>query len=290
MEDAVFDQNTERLAPVLDETACIVCVQSKPGLNKINNLVQTIDFNVTEVSDGIELFQQFVKNPPALIVVDNHLPGLNLAQLLKQLSWKNESTGNVSKLLVLYKEEEVYTLAKIMEVVKASNGRIKLGLLICPWKVIDFYRQIINLNTDDKTLKKIIVDAISTLRHEDLKMFEREQLFSDVYEVAGGLRVELGSEQVISTVSIESHEYAKQIEKVLLGSSVDYLEFSLLSTPIVIPANLIALMMLLNGFANKHEKEVLFVEVPFIIITNIKKFALDEILPIEVKKGKALNA
>lgn len=100
-------------------------------------------------------------------------------------------------------------------------------------------------------------------------------------EAGSGLRVNLGNDKVISATSDTPDEYARKIEKALLSCSVEYIQFSLEETTTMLPTNVIAMMMLLKGYADKHKKEILFISIPPGIKSYIEKFELGEMLPLE---------
>lgn len=264
-----------------DSSATVVCTPSTRSYDKITGLLQGIEIKVVEASDGSEVFQRYVQQSPPLIIIDHDLPKLSSGDLLNQIARINPSNNQVTKVLMICNEITKDHIVSIMRPVKLSKGSIKLGLLISPWNALDFYRQLINHFPGNEKLKSRVDDSLSRIRAIEREELIESKLFLGVEEIGQGLRVELGNDRVISAASDTPDDYAKKIEKALLSCSVEYIQFSLEETTNMLPANVIAMMMLMNGYATKHKKEILFVSIPPTVKDHIEKYGLGELLPLE---------
>ena len=259
----------------------VVCTSSDPIDTKIITLLEAINLKAMRLADGVEVFQNFIENSPKLIIINNTLRKMSCEQLLDQIATLNVANKTVTKVLVISDDNERDTIIKIMRPVKYSNGAIKLGLMISPWNTPDFYRQITNLEQGNEKLQAKVEIALTQFRNEEIKNLDETRLFLGVTEIGQGLRIELGNDRVLSATSETADDYAEKIERALLATSVEYIQFSLAETADLLPANVVAMMMLINGFSNKHKKEILFVSIPTEVKKQIQKFGLNEVLPLE---------
>lgn len=265
----------------LDSEAIVLCSCSTVVDTKITQLLSALELEVVKVNDGVEVFQRYLQKSPQLLIINNKLPKMSCEQLLDQIAKINTSSSDVTKVLVISEDNDRNTIIKIMRPVKLSKGSIKLALMISPWNVSDFYRQLANINHENSALRSKIDAVLSQFRSTEIKTLDETRLFLGVTEIGQGLRIELGNDRVLSATSDTADDYAEKIEKALLATSVEYIQFSLEATTDLLPANVIAMMMLINGFSNKHKKEILFVAIPPEVKNQIKKFGLEEILPLE---------
>ncbi len=262
-------------------SATIVCTPSTQSYEIIGGLLNGIEIKNVQVDNGAEVFQLYVQQSPSLIIIDHDLPKLSSGELLNQIARINPSTNHVTKILMICNEITKEHIVNIMRPVKLSKGSIKLGLLISPWNALDFYRQLINHFPGNEKLKSRVDGSLAKIRAKEREDLIKSKLFLGVEEIGQGLRVELGNDEVISAASETPDDYARKIEKSLLSCSVEYIQFSLKEMTAMMPANVIALMMLMNGFAAKHKKEILFVSIPSDIKNHIEKYDLKEMLPLE---------
>ncbi len=261
--------------------ATIVCTRSPEVFEKISAYLKVLRLSVVKVDDGLRILQRYVEYSPALIIIDNEVPKISIDELLSHIVRANASSNKVTRLVVICKDSSKDTIGKIMKPVKASKGSIKPGFLITPWNVLEFYRQLINHFPGNKKLKSRVDDELVRIRGHEIETLTETQLFLSVSEIGQGLRIELGNDRLISAASDSADDYALKIEKALLSCSAEYIQFSLEATTAMIPANVIAMMMLMNGFASKHKKQILFVAIPSQVKSYIEKYGLEEILPLE---------
>ena len=264
-----------------ESSTTVICTRSSQVSSKITELMNSLNLPTVKVSDGFEVFQRYIQQVPRFIIVDNKLANMGTHELLNQIGRINTSSNQPARVLVICDDNNRDTILSIMKPVKVSGGRIKLGLLVTPWNVHDFFRQISNLDPHDIDLKSRIDDLSTELRHHEIESLSETRLFLGVSEIGQGLRIELGNDRVLSSTSISSDDYAMKIEKALISTTVEYLQFSLAETTDILPANVVALMMLINGFASKHKKEILFVAIPPEVKKQIESFNLEGILPLE---------
>ena len=265
----------------LDSEAIVLCSCSPAENVKISRFLSALELEVVSVNDGVEVFQRYIQKSPKLLIINNQLPKMSCEQLLHQIAKINSSSTGVTRVLVISNDNDRNTIIKIMGPVKSSKGSIKLALMIAPWNVSDFYRQLANLNPEDIELKSKIDTVLNQFRSSEIKTLDESRLFLGVSEIGQGLRIEIGNDRILSATSNTADEYAAKIEKALLATSIEYIQFSLEATTDLLPVNVVAMMMLINGFSNKHKKEVLFVAIPPEVKRQIKKFSLEEILPLE---------
>lgn len=264
-----------------DSTAVVLCTHSPQVDAKISKLLNALSLHHVKVSNGVEVFQRYIQKSPQLLIINNNLSKMSCEQLLGQIGKINSSTEDVTKVLVISDDNDRNTIIRIMRPVKTSKGSIKLGLMISPWNVPDFYRQLANLNPDNVEFKLKIDKVLEDFRLTEIKSLDETRLFLGVTEIGQGLRIDLGNDRILSESSDTADDYAAKIEKALLATSVEYIQFSLEATTDLLPANVVAMMMLINGFSSKHKKEILFVAIPPEVKSQILKFGLGEILPLE---------
>lgn len=262
-------------------TAAVVYARASKDMARVSKLLEGLGGDVYQALDGVDILKRYVQNDPQLIIIDNHLPKMSSESLLTQIAHMNISDGKKSKVLIICDDNNRDTIIKYMKPVKDSNGTIKLGMLVTPWKIADFYRQIINLNPEDNQIKFKVEDSLAKFRNTEIESLKETRLFLGVSEIGQGLQIELGNDRVLSESSDTADDYVKKIENALLSTSVEYIQFSLGAMIDMLPANVVALMMLINGFAGKHKKEILFSSVPPKVMSQIESFGLMEILPLE---------
>jgi len=264
-----------------EESRPLVCTRSPHIRDRIRRLMAALDSEIISTSDGIDVLQRYIKNHPQLIIIDHDLPKLGSVELLNRLAKINVSKRQQMRVLVICSDNSRDTILKIMKPVKSAKGTLRLSMLVTPWNVPDFYRQIINLYPEDLAIKSRIEKTLTEFRNREIESLNETRLFLGVSETGLGLRVEVGDDKVISSTSVTMDDYAKKIERALLATTVEYIQFSLSSTADQLPANVVALMMLINGFATKHKKEILFVNIPENVKKQIEDFNLTGILPLE---------
>jgi len=281
MEVEVVEDGASPQIKKANSSATVVCTPSSRSYDKISKLLSGIEIRDVELENGAEVFQRYVQQSPPLIIIDHDLPVLSSDELLSQIARINLSNSKVTKILMICNEISKDHIVSIMKPVKLSKGSLKLGLLISPWNALDFYRQLINHFPGNEKLKSRVDGSLSIIRAKERSDLIESKLFLGVEEIGQGLRVNLGNDKVISSASETPDEYAKKIEKALLSCSVEYIQFSLEETTDMLPANVIAMMMLMNGYASKHKKEILFVSIPVDVKKHIENYGLEELLPLE---------
>ena len=281
MEIELVEDDAKQEKKEAGSSATVVCTPSTRSYDKINELLQGVEIKDVLANDGVEVFQRYVQQSPPLIIIDHDLPKLSSCELLNQIARINSSNKQVTKILMICNEISKDHIVSIMKPVKISKGSLKLGLLISPWNALDFYRQLTNHFPENEKLKSRVDVSLARIRVKERAELIKSKLFLGVEEIGQGLRVELGNDRVISAASDTPDDYTKKIEKALVSCSVEYIQFSLEETTAMLPANVIAMMMLMNGFANKHNKEILFVSIPSGVKSHIEKYGLGELLPLE---------
>ncbi len=275
--------NDEKVNPFPSDanSAAVIFASSTNGFDRIYELLKTLGLDIVQAGDSVEILKRYVQNDPSLIVIDNHLQGMSSADFLDQIVQMSVFKTRQSKVLVVCDDNNRDTVISIMKPVKASKGTLKLGMLVTPWTVADFYRQIINLHPDDVNIKFQVEQSLASFRNKEIESLNETRLFLGVSEIGQGLKIELGNDRVLSATSDTIDDYVEKIEMALLSTSVEYVQFNLEAMSDMLPSNVVALMMLINGFSSKHKKEILFTGISAKLESLVESYGLTEVLPLE---------
>ncbi|GEM_PF-2385490 len=230
--------------------------------------------------NGVEAINLFSKGDFDLVVTDLHMPKMNGYQFVEDIAKISKSRKRLTRVLVTSSDSKRTTILSFLSMARRSGNTLHLGYVIKPWSSVQFFHQIRNLFCEFRSLCSKIDREIKGCVDEPPSYVGKNRLFLGVTEREGGVRIEVGSDYQVSVESETITDYLEQLEESMFFSPVDTFVFGVGQLDRRAPQSMVTLLLLIKGFADKHEKKIQFVDLGRDLREEIKKQGLNEVLGI----------